>query len=73
MMWWCAKMLISDQSDPEVTIEAFVAAEKNHDRQTNVTISDILESIRINPDVVYTLDDQDGTRQYIIAHSDSLI
>ena len=69
MMWWCVKMLISDQSGPEVTIEAFVAAEKNHDRQTNVTIPDISKSIRINPGVVYTLDDQDGTRQYIIAHS----
>lgn len=42
-------MLISDQSGTEVMIEAFVAAEKNHDRQTNVAILDISKSIRKTP------------------------
>ena len=66
-------MLISDQSGPEVTIEAFVAAEKNHDQPTNVTLLDISKSSHIIPDVLYTLVDQDGTRRHIIANSDSLI
>ena len=42
-------MLISDQSGPEVTMGAFVAAEKNRDQQTNVTLRDISKSIRKAP------------------------
>ena len=41
-----------------------MAAEKNHDQQTNVTLLNMSKSSRIIPDVLYTLDDhdQDGTR-----------